>query len=38
MQQFAQTLSTDTFAGFGAVAGGAAKYLEIATKLAALKA
>ena len=38
MQQFAQTLSTDTFAGFGAPAGQAAKYLEIATKLAALKA
>ena len=37
MQQFAQTLATDQFAGFGAPAGQAAKYLEIATKLAALK-
>lgn len=38
LQEFAQTLATDTFAGFGAPAGQAAKYLEIATKLTALKA
>lgn len=37
-QEFAQTLATDTFAGFGAPAGQAAKYLEIALKLQALLA
>lgn len=37
-QEFAQTLATDTFAGFGAPAGQAAKYLEISQKLLALKA
>lgn len=38
MQEFAQTLSTDTFAGFGSPAGQAAKYAVIATKLGAMKA
>jgi len=38
MQEFAQTLATDVFAGFGAPAGQAAKYAEIAIKLGLLKA
>lgn len=38
LQEFAQTLSTDTFAGFGAPAGQAVKYAEIATKLGLMKA